>query len=127
VCVFLDEVNACNHMGLICEIITKRSLNGSPLHDKIHILAALNPYRRRPKNERTFGLIYKHKKRDQEVPFIDDMASLVYRVTPIPSTMRDFVFDFGSLESEQERLYIRSMIQSMVQFPTLPGMPLFVL
>jgi E3 ubiquitin-protein ligase RNF213 len=26
--VFLDEVNTCSHMGLICEIITMRSIHG---------------------------------------------------------------------------------------------------
>ena len=120
--IFLDEVNACSHMGLICEVITRRSLNGNPIHDQIHILAALNPYRRRPPQAETFGLVYKHKK-GSVMPLVqDEMSNLVYRVTPIPASLRDFVFDFGSLEQDQERLYVRSMVCSMLQLPNLDGL-----
>ena len=120
--IFLDEVNACSHMGLICEVITRRSLHGNPIHDQIHILAALNPYRRRPPQAETFGLVYKHKK-GSVVPLVhDEMANLVYRVTPIPASLRDFVFDFGSLEQDQERLYVRSMVCSMLELPSLDGL-----
>ena len=120
--VFLDEVNACNHMGLICEVITKRTLHGKPIRDDIYILAALNPYRRRPKQEKTFGLVYKHKKGSVAPVMKDEMADLVYRVTPVPVSLRDFVFDFGSLELEQERMYVRSMVRSMLSLPSLEGL-----
>ena len=120
--VFLDEVNACNHMGLICEVITKRSLHGVPLHDGIHILAALNPYRRRPPQEETFGLVYKHKKGGIAPMIQDEMSTLVYRVTPIPASLRDFVFDFGALELKQERMYVRSMILDFLELPSLEGL-----
>ena len=39
--VFLDEVNTCDHMGLINEIICHRSIFGTRLHDGICI--ALTP------------------------------------------------------------------------------------
>ena len=120
--VFLDEVNACNHMGLICEVITKRTLHGKPIRDDIYILAALNPYRRRPKQEKTFGLVYKHKKGSVAPVMKDEMADLVYRVTPVPVALRDFVFDFGSLELDQERMYVRSMVHSMLSLPSLEGL-----
>ena len=118
--VFLDEVNACNHMGLISEAITNRSLNGIPFHDDVYILAALNPYRRRPPQAETFGLVYKQKK--GALPVQDNLSSLVYRVTPIPPSLRDFVFDFGSLELKQERLYIQSMVLSQLNLPSLEGL-----
>jgi hypothetical protein len=41
----------------------------------------------------------------------DPMARLVYRVTPVPETMQDFIFDFGALEHDTELLYVRAMIQ----------------
>ena len=118
--VFLDEVNACNHMGLISEAITNRSLNGVSFHDDVYILAALNPYRRRPPQAETFGLVYKQKKGAVQVQ--DNMSNLVYRVTPIPPSLRDFVFDFGSLELKQERLYIQSMVLSQLELPSLEGL-----
>ena len=120
--VFLDEVNACNHMGLICEVITKRSLYGVDIHNDIHILAALNPYRRRPHRGNTFGLVYKQKKGGVSPVMKDDMANLVYRVTPIPVALRDFVFDFGALGQDQEALYVKSMIQSQLKLPSLDNL-----
>jgi hypothetical protein len=117
--VFLDEVNACNHMGLICEVVTKRSLQGKQLHDDVHILCALNPYRRRAKSQgETFGLVYKHSQKEGAP--VDDMASLVYRVTAIPNSLRDFVFDFGALQTAQERMYISSMVTSTLKLPPIP-------
>ena len=120
--VFLDEVNACNHMGLICEVITKRTLYGNAIHNDIHILAALNPYRRRPPRGNTFGLVYKQKKGGVAPVIKDDMENLVYRVTPIPVALRDFVFDFGALGPDQEALYVKSMIQSQLRLPSLDNL-----
>ena len=45
---FLDEMNACRYTGLIEEAICNRTLYGRPIPDHVHILAAANPYRRRP-------------------------------------------------------------------------------
>jgi hypothetical protein len=38
------------------------------------------------------------------------MSKLVYRVHPIPPTLKDYIFDFGSLEPSTEALYINSMV-----------------
>ena len=115
--VFLDEINTCPHMGLLCEAICHRSVKGRRIHEGICILAALNPYRKRNsnnnKNKSTPGLVYQlHSK--SEV-FADPMSELVYRVHPIPSTLRDFIFDFGSLSDKDEKKYIKSMINSTFQ------------
>ena len=57
--VFLDEVNACSHMGFISHLITQRSFPDSTrIHDDIFFLAALNPYRR-SKASNSYGLVYK--------------------------------------------------------------------
>ncbi len=42
---FLDEINTCEHLGLINEMICHHSLQGSPLSPKLLLLAACNPYR----------------------------------------------------------------------------------
>jgi hypothetical protein len=56
--VFLDEVNTSTEIGLLTEAITKRSLNGSPIHPNIQVLGAVNPYRKRPprREDAGFGL-----------------------------------------------------------------------
>jgi hypothetical protein len=115
--VFLDEVNTCSHMGLLNEAICHRSIYGRRLKDQIQILAALNPYRLRPKRE-AMGLTFNlgHN------PIDDPMNRLVYRVHPIPPTIKDYIFDFGSLEPSTELLYIRSMVNADDHITRLVGL-----
>ena len=116
VIVFLDELNTCPHMGLMVECICHRSLNGRPLPEGLKVLAALNPYRRRAlKQQQSPGLVFQLGER-QSTP--DPMASLVYRVHPVPQSLQDFIFDFGSLTPEQEALYILAMVRrSLPEWP----------
>eukprot|EP01050_Picozoa_sp_SAG11_P002661 SAG11_NODE_137_length_15114_cov_2.297303_5_plen_284_part_00 len=109
--VFLDEVNTCSHMGLISEIVCHRSLGGKRLPERVKVLAALNPYRRRPAAEATPGLVY--QLHSGSTP--DPMAALVYRVHPIPGCLADFIFDFGSLSPEIEA------VTSSSSFPSFPS------
>ncbi len=111
--VFLDEVNTCAHMGLLEEVIRSRCLNGIPIKDNIRILAALNPYRILPKNEddEIQGLIYRDIE-DSKKGFVDPMEGLVYRVHPVPQSLHDLIFDFGSLSKIQEAHYVRMMVNS---------------
>ena len=110
--VFLDEINTCAHMGLMCEVICHRSLYGKRISEAINVLAALNPYRRRPDRGNTPGLVYQLHTGTNVTP--DPMSKLVYRVHPIPRTLRDFIFDFGSLTPDKEKLYIQSMVASKI-------------
>lgn len=71
------------------------------------VQAALNPYRlRRQRVE--MGLTFALGRN----PGDDPMSQLVYRVNPIPPTLKDFLFDFGSLEPPTELLYIESMVSN---------------
>ena len=108
--VFLDEVNTCAHMGLITEAICSRSLNGQRLPAGVKVLAAVNPHRRRAIQDESEGLVFNLGGEHE----VDPMASLVYRVHPVPLTLEGFVFDFGALSSTQENLYIDGMVKSMV-------------
>jgi hypothetical protein len=115
--VFLDEINTCGHMGLITEAICHRSINGQRLHEGIQILAALNPYRVRPKSSEEdvdAGLEYAKPQLKNAAEGAIDMKNLVYKVHPIPPTLRDFIFDFGSLDDDTELLYIQSMITNQL-------------
>ncbi len=42
-------------MGLFKEIVCDRSMNGKPLHNKIKIIAACNPYRLRSQGGGLYG------------------------------------------------------------------------
>ncbi len=117
--VFLDEVNTCNCMGLFKEIICDHSLNGDPLPENMAVIAACNPYRTKKgigKEEATMaGLVFDHFKMSHGenvgTGIKDPLANLVYRVHPLPESMIDYVFDFGSLSPDTERIYIKAMLK----------------
>ena len=104
--VFLDEINTCHHLGLINEIMCHHTLYGQPLSKKLVMLAACNPYKLRPlENATTAGLEGKNK--------TDEYSELVYRVHPLPEAMVDYVWDYGSLTPQDEKVYIQRMVQNV--------------
>ncbi|KAJ8319134.1 hypothetical protein KUTeg_004225, partial [Tegillarca granosa] len=109
---FLDEINTCDHLGLICDIVCHHKCLGTALAPNIVFMAACNPYRlRHEKSVFTAGLQGKIKS--------DELSRLVYRVHPLPETMVDFVWDFGSLSEKDEHSYICRMVQTTFEDKTL--------
>lgn len=103
---FLDEINTCDHLGLVCDVICHHHCKGTRLSPNLKILAACNPYRLRSKNSiLTTGLQSKIK--------TDQLSKLVYRVNPLPEAMIDYVWDYGSLQNQDEESYIKRMIQGL--------------
>ena len=100
--VFFDELNTCNSMGLITEIMCKRTMHGEPLPNDLVFLGAVNPYRTMTSTMKHSGLTYHTDSNDKN--------SLVYTVNPLPHTLMNYIFYFGNLESDEEREYIKSMI-----------------
>src|ERR1051325_7004594 len=58
---FFDEINTCNHIGLLADLISHRMLNGSSIHPNIRLFSACNPYRLRTKAQSDAGLTNKVK------------------------------------------------------------------
>ena len=108
--VFLDEINTCDYLGTINEMICHRSIKGKPLPSNLVFIAACNPYRLRPPGKiTTAGLNGK--------TISDEFSRLVYRVHPLPETMIDFVWDYGSLSKKDERAYICRMVEGITGNP----------
>ena len=99
--VFLDEINTCDCLGIITELIVNKTLLGVKLPDNIVFIAACNPY--------------KVRKANNEVGLIKQRVStrLVYRVHPLPDSLIDYVWDYGSLSDDEERLYIGNILQDI--------------
>ncbi|KAK3289270.1 hypothetical protein CYMTET_3293 [Cymbomonas tetramitiformis] len=106
---FLDECNTCAHLGLINDAVCHRMLLGRPLHPDVTVIAACNPYRKRDPARLPPSAGFNSKLRP------DAMSSLVYRVTPLPEGMLDFVWDFGGLAREDERRYIAQILAGAAQ------------
>ncbi|XP_067672826.1 uncharacterized protein [Haliotis asinina] len=105
--VFLDEINTCNHLGLINDIICHHCCQGNILAPNLIVMAACNPYKLRTEESIfTAGL-------DNKV-LPDEQSKLVYRVNPLPESMIDYIWDYGSLSKTDEESYIRRMINNAV-------------
>ncbi|XP_046568818.1 uncharacterized protein LOC124277192 isoform X1 [Haliotis rubra] len=105
--VFLDEINTCNHLGLINDILCHHCCQGNILAPNLIAMAACNPYKLRTEESIfTAGL-------DNKV-LPDEQSKLVYRVNPLPESMIDYIWDYGSLSKTDEESYIRRMINNAV-------------
>ena len=99
--IFFDEINTCNSMALFIEIFCKNSIYGKPLDKRYIYIAACNPYRVTDKKNIIFNVLYKKNYQKK---------NLVYTVNPLPISLLNFVFNFGSLKDKDEVKYIESMI-----------------
>ena len=103
--VFLDEINTCNSMGLISEMLCKHSVQGRKIKENVLFFAACNPYRKILKKPETPGLINK-----ENFNIVSKWENVVYNVNPLPHSLINFVFNFGSLNEKDEEEYIDKII-----------------
>ncbi|KAH7446603.1 hypothetical protein KP509_01G064300 [Ceratopteris richardii] len=101
--VFLDEINACPHLGFLNSILCHHTNSGRTLNPDLVVVAACNPYRLQDNKLETSGLQMQKvdKKNKQE---------LAYTVYPLPEAMLDHVWDYGILSDHDERAYISAMV-----------------
>ena len=106
--IFFDEINTCNSLGLITEIMCHHTYLGKKINDNFVFLGACNPYRYLTKKMKESGLVYYNLKDDNK------LNNLVYTVNPLPHSLLNFVFDFASLQPEDEKKYIANTIMSIL-------------
>ena len=99
--IFFDEINTCNSMGLLSEILCHNSIRGKKINERFVFIAACNPYRLLSKESKIENILF-HKNAEKK--------KLVYSVNPLPHSLLNFVFNFGSLKENDEKKYIESMV-----------------
>ena len=104
--VFFDELNTCKSMDLLSEIICKHSCQGESLPENIYFIGAVNPYRK--SKQKKVGLKI-NKNENYEEP------DLIYTVNPLPHSLLNFVFDFGNLNPEDEKSYIKNIVEEKIK------------
>ena len=107
--IFFDEINTCNSLGLITEIMCNHTYLGRKINKNFVFLGACNPYRILTKKMRESGLVYYNMKETSNI-----LNNLVYTVNPLPHTLLNFVFDFASLQKDDEEKYITNTIVSIL-------------
>ena len=115
--IFFDEINTCNSLGLITEIMCNHTYLGKKLNENYVFLGACNPYRILTKKMRESGLVYYNMKETS-----NKLNNLVYTVNPLPHALLNFVFDFASLQKEDEKKYISNTIDSILSKIKKEGM-----
>ena len=100
---FFDEINTCPSLSLITEIFINRTYYGNPISDNIRLIGACNPYRKRKGNKEKCGLSFSDDNDDE----------LVYLVNPLPQSLLYYVFSFGRIDDEDEKKYIKSIIEKI--------------
>ena len=106
--IFFDEINTCNSLGLITEIMCNHTYLGKKINENFVFLGACNPYRILTKKMRESGLVYYNMKETNK------LNNLVYTVNPLPHALLNFVFDFASLQRQDEVKYISNTIESIL-------------
>ena len=112
--VFLDEFNTTNSIGLINEMVCHRSILGRKISDLLIFVCACNPYKRKKRrgfHDQNIGL----KRKNQN----SSKVKLLYTVYPLPETMLNYVWDFGNLEAEAERMHIDIILGGIVEIGKL--------
>src|SRR3984957_20775141 len=99
-----DEINTCNHIGLLADLISHRMLNDKPIHPNIRLFSACNPYHLRTRAQSEAGLTNKVKR-------YEGQSNLVYQVKPLPDQILDYVWDYGVLKPKDEFKYIQIMVE----------------
>ncbi|XP_057290514.1 E3 ubiquitin-protein ligase rnf213-alpha-like isoform X3 [Hydractinia symbiolongicarpus] len=131
---FLDEANTTDGIGLIKEIMIDKRVYGKPIAFAKHgleIIAACNPYRRHTEEMvaklESAGLGY-HVSAALTYEKIGDipLRQLVYRVHPLPESMKPLVWDFGQLNAKTEQAYARQIIRRYEKDKMLPSNDEFV-
>ncbi|XP_072022239.1 E3 ubiquitin-protein ligase rnf213-alpha-like [Amphiura filiformis] len=120
---FFDEANTTEAIGLIKEIMCDGRIQGRPMSTlgsgALKLIASCNPYRRHSpqmlQRMQSTGLGYhvqsnEVKERLGSIP----LRELVYRVHPLPPSMRPLVWDFGHLSASVEKKYIKQIVDEYV-------------
>lgn len=122
---FFDEANTTNALGLIKEVMCDSRVNGQKVHGlgtRLQVVAACNPYRKHPEKMiarlEAAGLGYHVRSGDTRdrlgrIP----LRQLVYRVYELPDSLKSLVWDFGQLNPDIEKLYIRQIVDRYIGKP----------
>lgn len=112
---FCDEANTTEAIYAIKEVMCDRSIDGEYFNkSNLKIVAACNPYKRLSreaiKKLEDSGLGYRIRTNKTAHLFGNiPVRSLVYRVVALPPSLQPFVWDFGQLNDEAEKIYIQQM------------------
>ncbi|ROL47362.1 E3 ubiquitin-protein ligase rnf213-alpha [Anabarilius grahami] len=119
---FFDEANTTEAISSIKEVLCDNTAEGQHLTSDtgLQIIAACNPYRKHTdvmiKRLESAGLGYRVRaeETDEKLGSIP-LRQLVYRVHALPPSMIPLVWDFGQLNDHTEKMYIKQIVERVVE------------
>ncbi|XP_051570261.1 E3 ubiquitin-protein ligase rnf213-alpha isoform X1 [Myxocyprinus asiaticus] len=119
---FFDEANTTEAISSIKEVLCDNTGEGEDLarNTGLQIIAACNPYRKHTdkmiQRLESAGLGYRVKaeETDEKLGSIP-LRQLVYRVQALPPSMIPLVWDFGQLNDHTEKMYIKQIVERVVE------------
>ena len=107
--VFFDEFNTCNSLGLLTEIMCYKKCQGVNVKKNVTFAGACNPYRKitNELSESNDVLIKENS--------TNTIQQLVYTVNPLTYTQLYYIFNFGSLSSDNEKRYITGIVEAEIE------------
>ncbi len=99
ICVFFDEINTTSLLSIMKEIFVNHSLNGKAINEKIRFIGACNPFRKKEEQENNIGL-----------KLNEGGEEMTYLVNPLPNSLLYYIFYFKSLDENDVKKYIESII-----------------
>src|SRR5581483_3672682 len=102
--VFFDEINTCNHLGLLADLISNGVFQGKPIHPNVRFFAACNPYRLRSRTKDEANLTTR-------INEYEERSNLVYQVNPLPDQILDYAWYCDIPKPDYEFKYIQIMVE----------------
>ncbi|CAB4443923.1 unnamed protein product [Rhizophagus irregularis] len=99
--ILFDEINTCNHLNLLANLISNRIFKNNPIHSNIKLFATCNPYRICDDTPNA----KKYEERN----------NLIYQVKPLPDQIFDYVWNYGIIKSKDECQYIQIMMEKELE------------
>ncbi|KAF4115229.1 hypothetical protein G5714_002718 [Onychostoma macrolepis] len=119
---FFDEANTTEAISSIKEVLCDNTAMGENLTDGsgLQIIAACNPYRKHTdimiKRLESAGLGYRVRAEETEEKLGSiPLRQLVYRVHALPPSMIPLVWDFGQLNDQTEKMYVKQIVERIFQ------------
>ena len=109
--ILFDEINTCNSLGLISEIMIKKSMYGEKINENFIFIGTCNPYRIINKKMKQCGLIYRKINKFKGNDNIKNTPELIYNVNPLPLCLINYIFNLGNLTEKDEKEYASSIIE----------------
>lgn len=99
--ILFDEINTCNHLNLLANLISNRIFKNNPIHSNIKLFATCNPYRICDDTPNA----KKYEERN----------NLIYQVKPLPDQIFDYVWNYGIIKLKDECQYIQIMMEKELE------------